>query len=154
MQKKNIAGYVQELILPITSTLNLELVDVEFLKEAGNWYLRIYIDKDGGVSIDDCEAVSKRVGSILDEKDPIEQSYILEVSSPGLDRPLKRDEDFIKFKGKDVEVRLYKAIDGKKVFEGKLEGIIDNKIVIFDESGKINSFPKESVSIVKLSVKF
>lgn len=153
LSKGNIADQVSELAKPIVESLNYELVDVEFVKEASNWYLRLYIDKEGGITIDDCEAASKLVGKMLDEKDPIEQSYFLEVSSPGLDRPLKKESDFIKYKGKDVEVRLYKPLEGKKVFEGELVGLVENKIVIMTDGSKME-FPQNEVSVVKLAVKF
>ena len=94
----------------------MNLVDVEFLKEGANWYLRVYIDKPGGIAIDDCQAVSEQLSDKLDEVDPIKQSYILEVSSPGLERPLKKDSDFERFKGEQVEVKLFQPIERKKDF--------------------------------------
>ncbi|MGL4790862.1 MAG: ribosome maturation factor RimP, partial [Anaerotignaceae bacterium] len=107
---------VEQMLMPIITENNFELVDVEFIKEGQNWYLRIYVDKDGGISIDDCELVSKAFEKIVDEKDPIEQAYILEVSSPGIDRPLKKEADFVKFKGELVDIKLYKAINKQKEF--------------------------------------
>ena len=97
---------IEELIQPTVTEMGYELVDVEFVKEGPNWYLRIFIDKEGGVTIDDCEAVSKTLEKIFDEKDPIEQAYFLEISSPGIDRPLKKKEDFIKYNGEMVDVKL------------------------------------------------
>lgn len=151
--KRNIAQEITALAAPIAEELNYELVEVEFVKEGANWYLRIYIDKPGGISIDDCQAVSERMSDILDKKDPIEQSYYLEVSSPGLERPLKTERDFIKYKDELVEVKVFQPIDGKKVFEGQLVGLIDNKIVIV-ENGKNIEFDKEKVAIVKRAIKF
>ncbi len=150
--KRNIAQEITALAAPIAEELNYELVEVEFVKEGANWYLRIYIDKPGGISIDDCQAVSERMSDILDKKDPIEQSYYLEVSSPGLERPLKTERDFIKYKDELVEVKVFQPIDGKKVFEGQLVGLIDNKIVIV-ENGKNIEFDKEKVAIVKRAIK-
>ena len=151
--KINIQQAITELAKPIVEDLNYELVDVEFVKEGANWYLRIFIDKSGGIGIDDCQAVSERISDILDEKDPIEQSYYLEVSSPGLERPLKTERDFIKYKGELVEIKVFQPIDGKKIFEGELVGLIDGKIVI-NQEGKTLEFEKNKVAIVKRAVKF
>ncbi len=151
--KINIQQVITELAKPIVEDLNYELVDVEFVKEGANWYLRIYIDKSGGIGIDDCQSVSERISDILDEKDPIEQSYYLEVSSPGLERPLKTERDFIKYKGELVEIKVFQPIDGKKIFEGELVGLIDGNIVI-NQDGKTLEFEKNKVAIVKRAVKF
>ncbi|OPX46218.1 ribosome maturation factor RimP [Ruminiclostridium hungatei] len=151
--KRNIPQDIMELAAPVVEALNYELVDVEFIKEGANWYLRIYIDKPGGISIDDCQAVSEQMSGILDKKDPIEQSYYLEVSSPGLERPLKTERDFVKYKGELVEVKVFQPIDGKKVFEGQLVGLIENKIVISDAGNDIE-FDREKVAIVKRAIKF
>lgn len=151
--KKNIPQMITELAAPIAESLNYELVEVEFVKEGANWYLRIYIDKPGGITIDDCQAVSEQVSDILDKKDPIDQSYYLEVSSPGLERPLKSERDFIKYKGELVEVKLFQPIDGTKVFEGELVGLIDDKIVI-NQAGNNVEFVKDKVAIVKRAIKF
>lgn len=151
--KINIQQVITELATPIVEGLNYELVDVEFVKEGANWYLRIYIDKPGGIGIDDCQAVSEKISDILDKEDPIEQSYYLEVSSPGLERPLKTERDFIKYKGELVELKVFQPIDGKKVFEGELVGLIDNKIVI-NQDGNTIEFEKNKVAIVKRAVKF
>ncbi|PYG88409.1 ribosome maturation factor RimP [Ruminiclostridium sufflavum DSM 19573] len=151
--KINIQQVITELAAPIAENLNYELVDVEFVKEGANWYLRIYIDKPGGIGIDDCQIVSEKISDILDKKDPIEQSYYLEVSSPGLERPLKTERDFIKYKGELVELKVFQPVDGKKIFEGELVGLIDNKIVINQEGNTIE-FEKNKVAIVKRAVKF
>ncbi len=153
MVKKKIEDIVAEFAEPIANNHSFELVDVEFIKEGTNWYLRIYIDKPGGITIDDCKIVSEEISDILDEKDPIDQSYFLEVSSPGLDRPLKKDSDFEKFKGELVEVKVYKPIDGRKVFEGELIGLIDNKIIIkIDDEN--TEFEKDQVAVVRRVIKF
>ena len=151
--KINIAQVITDLAKPIVEGLNYELVDVEFIKEGANWYLRIYIDKPGGISIDDCQAVSEKISDRLDEKDPIEQGYYLEVSSPGLERPLKTERDFIKYKGELVEIKVYQPINGKKTFEGELVGLIENMIVI-NQDGTIIEFEKDKVAIVKRVIKF
>lgn len=153
MQAKNIVKLVEELSLPILEENGLELVDVEFVKEGPQWYLRLYIDKDGGIGINECEIVSRSLDEKLDE-DVTDQPYILEVSSPGIDRVLKRDTEFIKYKDRDVEVKLYKAIDGSKEFEGKLVGLVDDNIVITDEGGNELSFTRKEVATCRLAVKF
>lgn len=153
MSKKKIEEIVAELALPITERNSFELVDVEFIKEGANWYLRIYIDKPNGITLDDCQIVSEEIGKKLDELDPIEQSYFLEVSSPGLDRPIKSEKDFEKYKGELVEVKLFKSLDGKKLFEGKLVGLIDGKVCIQQEDADILKFDNESVALVKRVIK-
>ncbi|HOV27318.1 MAG TPA: ribosome maturation factor RimP [Pseudobacteroides sp.] len=154
MARQKIEDIVTEMVSPITEKNNFELVDVEFLKEGANWYLRVYIDKEGGISIDDCQLVSEALGQELDKVDPIPQHYFLEVSSPGIERPLKRDKDFIKYKGEQVEVKLYQPIDGKKIFEGKLNGLIDGKISIIESNNDILEFDRDKVAIVKRTIKF
>lgn len=154
MAKNKTEQLVSEMVNPITSENGFELVDVEFLKEAGNWYLRVYIDKEGGITIEDCEKVSRALEAKLDELDPIEQPYMLEVSSPGLDRPLKKDEDFVRFKGEMVEVKLYKSVNGKKVYVGELVGLENNSVVIIDEDGNTVQFERQSIAIVRLAVIF
>ena len=103
-----------ELLLPIVESHGFELVDVEYVKEAGNWYLRAYIDKEGGITVDDCEVVSRAFSDKLDENDFIEDSYILEVSSPGLGRPLKKEKDYQRSMGKELEIRTFRPVEGKK----------------------------------------
>lgn len=121
---------VEELAEPVVEDLGFELVAVEFIEEEGEWYLRIYIDKDGGVNLDDCTNVSRILNEKIDEVDPIEQSYYFEVSSPGLDRPIKKEKDFIKYSGSKVRVILNKQIDGKEVFEGILKGLTNDEVII------------------------
>ena len=111
---------VEAWITPVLEQHQFELVDVEYVREVGVWYLRCYIDKEGGIAVDDCEVISRLLGEWLDQEDFIEDSYILEVSSPGLGRPLKKEKDFARSIGKDVEIRLYKAIDKQKEFTGAL----------------------------------
>lgn len=154
MTRKKIEEVLTEIADPIAKRHSFELVDVEFLKEGSNWYLRIYIDKSGGITIDDCQVVSEEISDILDKEDPIPQSYFLEVSSPGLDRPLKKDSDFEKFKGEMVEVKVFKPIDGKKVFEGELLGYKDN-IITIKKDGKENiEFERDKVALVRRVIKF
>ena len=154
MAKRKIEEVVAEIVLPITEKNAYELVDVEFIKEGINWYLRVYIDKPGGIVIEDCQTISEQLSEKLDLLDPIIQSYYLEVSSPGLERPLKKDKDFIKFKGELVEVKLFQPIEGKKLFEGELVGLIDNKISIKSDKGLGIMFERDKVSSVKRVLKF
>ncbi|MDR3239145.1 MAG: ribosome maturation factor RimP [Clostridiales bacterium] len=149
---KNIAAEVEPMIRPVAAQLGCELSDLTFIKEGANWVLRIFIDKEGGVTIDDCEQVSRAAEKVLDENDPIEQSYILEVSSPGLDRPLKREQDFVQYKGRLVDVKLYRMLEKRKEFRGSLEGLQDNCVVITDEEGVTRRFAKADVASCKLAV--
>ena len=119
-----------ELLEPILADMEFELVDVEYVKEAGTWYLRSYIDKPGGITVDDCEAVSRQFSDRLDQEDFIEDSYIMEVSSPGLDRPLKKDKDFERNLGREVEIRTYRPIEKEKEFYGILCAYDDNSVTI------------------------
>ena len=120
-----------------------ELVDVEYVKEAGNWYLRAYIDKPGGITVDDCEVVSRRFSDILDEKDYIEDSYIFEVSSPGLGRPLKKEKDFYQKRwDRKVEIRTYRAINRQKEFVGILKEFDQNTVTISYEDDSTQTFEK------------
>ncbi|WZL74884.1 ribosome maturation factor RimP [Clostridiaceae bacterium 35-E11] len=152
MAKKRVIDIVKELVLPIINNSKLELVDIEFVKEGQSWFLRVYIDKDGGVTIDDCQMVSEGLSEKLDEVDPISQNYYLEVSSPGLDRPLKTDKDFEKYTNRLVEVYLYEPIEGKKVMEGLLIERTQANLVIKSEDDNLIDIPREKISKVKLSV--
>ncbi len=154
MSRKKIESVVTELALPIAEKYSFELVDVEYVKEGGHWYLRVYIDKPGGITIDDCQMVSEELGKELDKADPIEQSYFLEVSSPGLDRPLKKDRDFERYRGEQVEVKLFQPVDGKKVYEGELLGLMDNIISIKLDNGNIMKFDRDKTATVKRVIKF
>lgn len=152
--KKNIANEIEQLVLPITDANNLELVDVEYVKEGGEFFLRIYIDKEDGVSLNECELVTRTLNPILDEKDPIEDNYYLEVSSPGLDRPLKKDKDFVKYKGRDVEIKLYKPMYGSKLHEGELVGLTEDKNIKVIIDNKELEFDKKDVALIRLAIKF
>ncbi len=132
-----------------------ELFNVEYQKEGKDWFLRVYIDKEeGNISIDDCQKVSNYLSSKLDETDPIDRNYLLEVSSPGIDRPLIHDEDYIKYKGRMVDIFLYKAVNSQKVVSGILECLEEDDIVIKDEKDQEIRIPRKIVSKVKLAVIF
>ena len=143
----------EEYLTPIVEEYGFELVDVEYVKEGSNWYLRAYIDKPGGISVDDCEKVSRRLSDILDEKDYIEDSYIMEISSPGLDRPLKKEKDFARSIGKLVEIRTYRTIEKQKEFCGELTAY-DNNSVTIDEEGTPRTFDKKDIALVRLAIDF
>ena len=166
MAKKKITEIVEEITADFLAEKGLELYNSEFVKEGKDWFLRVYIDRlpkedaDGNVeeeyvTTDDCEGVSRFLSSELDRLDPIEQNYYLEVSSPGLDRALIKEKDFIRFSGRMVDISLYKAVDGKKTYQGILKGLTeDNKIVITDENEKEIEFPREQVAKTRLAVIF
>ena len=144
----------EKLLEPILKENNFELYDVEFVKEAGTFYLRAFIDKEGGININDCELVSRRLSELLDEKDFIPDAYILEVSSPGLGRTLKKDKHFEKSIGEEVEVKLFKAIDKQKEFVGYLESFTEETITISDEEENETEFERANVASVRLVVHF
>lgn len=143
----------EELLLPIVEGQGFELVDVEYIKEAGNWYLRGYIDKPGGITVNDCEAVSRIFSDRLDEKDFIEDSYIMEISSPGLDRPLKKEKDFARNVGKTVEIRTYRPIEKQKEFCGVLSAYDSNSVTI-EEDGVPRTFEKKEIALIRLAIEF
>jgi len=147
-----IAQQVWDLAAPLAAEQGVELWDVTYTKEAGQWYLRIYIDKDGGVGINDCETFSRAFDPILDEADPIAGSYVFEVSSAGAERELKRPSDFEKFLGSKVEVKLYKAVDGAKTFTGTLAGYSEAEGVTVETPAGARTFEKAAVASVHLRV--
>ena len=138
---------------PVVQAHGCTLWDVEYVREGGEWFLRLYIDKDGGVDISDCEAISRAVDPILDEKDPIPDSYSFEVCSAGLERVLKRPGDFEQFLGSTVLVRLYKPVDGRKEVVGTLTGYEDGAVTI-EAAGATHTFQKNEVAQVRLHVEF
>lgn len=144
----------EELLLPIVEKHGFELVDVEYVKEGGTWYLRAYIDKPGGIAVDDCEVVSRAFSDILDEKDYIEDTYIFEVSSPGLGRPLKKEKDFVRSMGEEVEVRTYRAIDRQKEFVGILKGYDKDTVTIEMEDGTEKTFERNDIALIRLAFDF
>ncbi|MDE6698129.1 MAG: ribosome maturation factor RimP [Lachnospiraceae bacterium] len=144
----------EELVMPIINENNFELIDVEYVKEASNYYLRFYIDKEGGITVDDCEIVSRALGDLLDEKDFIEESYILEVSSPGLGRPLKKEKDFKRSLGMEVEIHLYKAVDRQKDYTGVLTAYTDNDVTISIDEEKEMKFERKAIALIRLAFDF
>ena len=149
----NTAQKVEQLLRQPVEALGFSLCDVEFIKEHGDWVLTLYIDKEGGVSIDDCERVSRAVDPILDEADPIEQAYFLSVSSLGLDRPLRKDADFARSLGKRIEIKLFAPKDGKKEFTGELVRFDESSIVVRLESGEL-TLERKAVALARPELVF
>ena len=156
MAKKRVKDAARDLLADFLEEHALELFHIEFVKEGRERYLRIYIDKpeESGeyVSIEDCEMVSRYLSDRLDEADLIEENYFLEVSSPGLDRPLLKDSDYVRFAGRQVDVSLYRGVNGKKQISGELIGLKDGIVTVREENGEILSLPMEQISKTKLAV--
>ncbi len=146
-----ITEQVAALAAPVVEEEGCNLWDVEYVREAGTWYLRILIDKEGGLGIEDCERISRRLDPMLDEADPVPDSYVFEVGSAGAERELKRPRDFDMFMGSEVELRLYQPLDGSKSFVGVLKGY-DNGDVSIEVSGKEMRFEKGRIALVRLHV--
>ena len=154
---KKVTEIVEEMAAPILEELNLELVEVEYVKEGRNWFLRVYIDKENGVDIEECGIVSEKLSEKLDEKDPISNNYFLEVSSPGAERPLKKDSDFIKAVGKNVHIKTYEPIDNEKEFEGILKSFDGDTVVIeikIKTRKKELTIPYEKIAKARLAISF
>lgn len=153
MKRTEIVARVEELVTPIIDENQFELVDVEYVKEGANWYLRVYADKEGGININDCVLISRALEAKLDEEDFIADAYILEVSSPGLGRPLKKDKDFKRSIGQAVELKLYKAEDKQKEFEGILIDYSDDTVTLeIDDSEKV--FERKNIAMIRLAIDF
>jgi len=144
----------EALISPLVEEKGFELVDVEYVREGGNWYLRAYIDKPGGITVDDCEVISRALSDKLDEEDFIDEAYILEVSSPGLGRPLKKEKDFARSIGQEVELRTYRAIDRQKEFTGILSAYDKSSITLEMENEEKLVFDRANVALVRLAFDF
>jgi ribosome maturation factor RimP len=144
----------EKLILPILAEMQFELVDVEYVREGSTWYLRAYIDKEGGITVNDCEAVARRMNDLLDEEDFIPDSYVFEVSSPGLGRPLKKEKDYVRNMGKQVEIRTYRAIDRCKEFCGTLTAYDPDSVTIADEAGETTTFKRADIALIRQAIEF
>lgn len=147
-QREEYESKTEQLLLPILAEHAFELVDVEYVKEAGDWYLRAYIDKPGGITIDDCELVSRRLSDLLDEADYIKDAYILEVSSPGLTRPLKKDKDYDRNIGKLIDVRLYQPVDKRKDMTVTLLSYTKDTITV-SEDEKVFVLERKNISMIR-----
>ena len=145
---------VRQFAEPVVQAHGCSLCDVEYVREVGVWYLRCYIDKEGGITVDDCEVISRLLGEWLDKEDFIEDSYILEVSSPGLGRPLKKEKDFAKADAIRDEIRLYKAIDKQKEFTGTLTSYDADSVTLTMEDGSERTFEKSGIALIRLAFDF
>ena len=144
----------EELITPILERMHFELVDVEYVKEGGTWYLRAYIDNEGGITVNDCETVAREMNEILDREDFVEDSYVFEVSSPGLGRPLKKEKDYIRSMGKELEIRTYRPINKEKEFYGILSAYDESSVTITTEDQKEQTFEKADIALIRLAFDF
>ena len=153
-KKESYEKRAEALLLPIITANGFELVDVEYVKEGSNWYLRAYIDKEGGITVDDCETVSRAFGDKLDEEDFIEDSYILEVSSPGLGRPLKKEKDYARSMGKKLEIRTFRPVDRQKEFYGVLTAYDESSVTIELEDGRQMTVQKPELALIRLAFEF
>lgn len=153
-KKEQYEARTEELIQPIVDRMKFELVDVEYVKEGSVWYLRAYIDKEGGITVNDCEAVAREMNEILDREDYVEGSYTFEVSSPGLGRPLKKEKDYKRSMGKEIEIRTYRAINREKEFRGILKAYDDASVTIETEDETEMKFEKTEIALIRLALDF
>ncbi len=151
MQKGTVAQSVESLILPVLEDLRLELVDIEYRREGKGWVLRIFIDKEGGIAVEDCTRVSHQVGDLIDIDDVIPNAYCLEVSSPGLDRPLKTEQDFIKYKDRHVQLNTFAPIDTRRNFKGTIKDFRDG-VLFLDAQGVSFEIALENIAKAKLEI--
>jgi len=152
--RSRVADVVSRLAEPVAAELRLELVDVVYEKEGSRWMLRVFIDKPGGVTVEDCEAMSRRLDPLLDEADPIPHEYALEVSSPGLERPLKQPADYQRFAGQEVALRLFAPVEGRRNWQGKLLGMDeDGNVKLATETGE-KKIPLSGISRAHLVFRF
>ena len=155
MKKGNQTEQKVELLLePIMEKNNFELVDVEFVKEAGTWYLRAYCDKEGGIAVDDCETISRALEKKLDQEDFIPEAYILEVSSPGLGRPLKKEKDYARALRKEVEVHTFRPVENEKEFIGYLKAYDPDRITLADDDGNELEIERSNLALIRMAVRF
>ena len=154
MSRREVMRMVRGICESIAADLDYELVDVEYVKENGRYFLRVYIHKDGGVNLDDCQNMSEAVSEKLDKDDPIRNTYYLEVSSPGLDRPLKTEKDLNRNMGKDIEIKLFSPLEGKKNYEGKLIDFNKESVKIEEHNLNLLEISRGKISMIRLAVKF
>ncbi len=153
-KRESYESQAEALLQPIVDRLGFELVDVEYVKEGSTWYLRAYVDKEGGITINDCEAVSRAFSEKLDEKDFIDEAYIMEVSSPGLGRPLKKEKDFARSIGKEVEIRTFRPINHEKEFYGILTAYDADRVTVRAEDGEEQIFERKDIALIRLAFDF
>lgn len=152
-KRVDIESRVEAMVMPIIEEGNFELVDVEYVKEGSNYYLRVYADKEGGINIDDCVAISRALEEKLDADDFIQEAYILEVSSPGLGRPLKKEKDFKRSIGKEIDIKLYKAQNKQKEFTGVLTAY-DEETIVLEIEGEEQTFNRKDLALIRLALNF
>ena len=152
MKRDAVEEFVSGVVETIIESTELELVDVEYVHER-EWYLRVFLDKEGSIDLDDCQMVSEKLSEVLDAKDPIKENYLLEVSSPGLDRVLKKEKDFIRYHGREVDIQLFKPIDGKKQYTGSLQGYSDDTITIRVQEDTID-LERAAIAQIRLHLDF
>lgn len=151
MQKVSVIQTVKSVILPVIEDLGLELVDIEYRREGKGWVLRIFIDKEGGITVDDCTGVSHQVGDLIDIDDLIPNAYCLEVSSPGLDRPLKKEQDFIKYKERQIQLNTFAPIDTRRNFKGTIKDFREG-VLFLDAQGIHFEIPLDNIAKAKLEI--
>ncbi|MBO5302450.1 MAG: ribosome maturation factor RimP [Lachnospiraceae bacterium] len=144
----------EQLILPILEKNQFELVDVEYVKEGSTWYLRAYIDKEGGITVNDCELVAREMNEILDREDYVADSYVFEVSSPGLGRPLKKEKDYVRNMGNEVEIRTYRPFNREKEFYGILKAYDAKTVTIVKEDEEEMTFEKADIALIRQAIHF
>lgn len=150
-RKESYEAKTEQLIQPLIDANNFELVDVEYIKEGSDWYLRVYIDKEGGITVDDCELISRLFNDILDREDYIDDEYIFEVSSPGLTRPLKKEKDYARSVGKLIDIKLYKPIEKCKEFTGVLKSYDISTVTIALDDENEKTFEKSNIAMIRLA---
>lgn len=154
MKTEGVEGKVRSLAQPVVEGLEMELVDVAFVTEHGRRVLRVTIDKPGGVTVDDCAEISRELGTILDVEDPIPQRYSLEVSSPGLDRPLLNENDFKRFAGRKARIKTREPIEGRKNFKAVIDSVEGGRVRVTDFDGKVFDIPLDHIDRARLEVEF
>ena len=153
VKSEALLGEVRQVVEPILQSQGFELVDLEYRRESRGWVLRIYLDREGGVTLDDCAGVSGEVGALLEVKEVIPNPYVLEVSSPGLTRPLKKPEDFDKYRNRLVKIKLYQPLEGRKNFKGTLLGLEGEKVRL-DIEGLVYELPLQGIAKANLEIEF
>jgi len=153
LSNSNLESNIAQIINPKLVELGIELVDINYTREGGHWYLRVFIDKPEGIGLEDCQLVSENIDPLLDEHDPIPHAYSLEVSSPGLDRPLKKPSDYVKFTGKKIKLITFAPVENQRKFKGKIIGF-DNNLITLDIDGASVVLPLEQVASARLLPEF
>ena len=153
MKFEKLLGEIRQVVEPILDSQGLGLVDLEYQRESRGWVLRLYLDREGGVTLDECAEVNREVGAVLEVKDLIPNPYVLEVSSPGLTRPLRKPEDFNKYRNRLVKIKLYEPLEGRKNFKGTLLGLEDER-VLMEVEGRVYELPLQGIAKANLEIEF